>query len=158
MVKQIFLIHFKCFPIKFRKFPIFETHFRFSNLKKEYLGKSPHEKWFFVRKINSLMLIVFGCEFMEANYKPSIRSLTPVYLIANYFGLLVYTLYYYRNDPFRALEPTPAAGLYLPVCLANNLSLRIYIKLIIFFFNLIGLSIVHYYNDSINMQTISIYV
>lgn len=41
--------------------------------------------------------------------------------MTNYFGLLSYTLYYYRNNIYRALEPTPAAGLYLPVpTLANN--------------------------------------
>lgn len=52
---------------------------------------------------------------MTPTYRPSLKTLIPAYLISNYLGLLIYTLYYYRNDPFRALQATPASGLYIPV-------------------------------------------
>lgn len=134
------------------------SKFRFSKQKKEYLAKSPHDKWFFVRNINTFMLTLFGCEFMEANYKFSIRSMTVVYLMVNYFGLLIYTLYYYWNDPYRALESTPASGVYLPVGLANNWTIEFLHQVKKILFLIIGLSIVHYNSEFINEQTISIYV
>lgn len=89
--------------------------FNFKDFKREYLAKSPLEKWFFVRSVNVFAFEVIGTQFMKDDYKIHFQTFIPLYLMVNYFSLLIYTLFYYRNEPFRALQSTPMCGLMVPV-------------------------------------------
>lgn len=88
---------------------------RLKNVKQNFAAMTPLEKWKFVRKIHWFLLRVVGVEFMDRNYRISIRSTIPIYLQANYYILLVYTLFYYRYKPLKGLIATPALGFYVPV-------------------------------------------
>lgn len=61
------------------------------------------------------MLSVVGCEVVEPNYKPNLKTLIPMYMQANYFILLAYTCYYYWDKPFFALIGSAASGIFVPV-------------------------------------------
>lgn len=101
-VKQTFFLNLFC---------------RLFNLKDEYLAKSPYKKWLFVRNGLAFVLSTCGCNALDPHYKTSFRALINVYVFLNYFGLLIYTLYYYRDDPFRALQATAPIGFMAPVSL-----------------------------------------
>lgn len=79
------------------------------------MKKSPLDKWLFVRKINVWMFKVGGCVFMEPNFKPSFLTLIPAWVQLNYYILAIYTIYYYLDDPKRALVATIPLGRYVPV-------------------------------------------
>lgn len=79
------------------------------------MKKCPLDKWLFVRKVNILMFKVGGCNFMEPNYKPSILTVIPAWVQLSYYILAIYTIYYYIDDPKRALVATTPLGLYTPV-------------------------------------------
>lgn len=61
------------------------------------------------------MFKVGGCNFMEPNYKPSILTAIPAWVQLSYYVLAIYTIYYYIDDPKRALAATTPLGLYAPV-------------------------------------------
>lgn len=94
----------------------------FESLKKKFLAKDPLEKWNYVRNINSFLLKVIGCDFLNGNYTYTLNTLLPVFLFVDYFCLMLYTLYYYRNEPLKALESTPMAGIMFPVCIFRTYS------------------------------------
>lgn len=52
-----------------------------------------------------------GCDFVEDDYQVTSRTWIP----SDYVILMMYTLYYFRNDPIRGLMGTPATGLIFPV-------------------------------------------
>lgn len=85
-------------------------HSRYKSPKQRYLEKTPYEKWLFVRNINVFMLGVVGCEVVEPNYKPNLKTLIPMYMQVNYFVLLAYTCYYYWDKPFFPLVGSAASG------------------------------------------------
>ena len=87
----------------------------FKKVKQNYLAKNPRQKWLYVRNLNALTVKFIGCQFMETNFKLRIESFIPMYLAVNYFTLLLYTLYYYRTEPFRALQAIPPSGFFIPV-------------------------------------------
>lgn len=109
MVKRIIFIYTKL--LKF----LLLIWLRFRKVKQNYLAKSPLEKWNFVRQINYKLLSVIGVQFMQADYKMHANTFIGVYLVLNYYILMIYTWYYYRNDPYRALISTPALGTFVPV-------------------------------------------
>lgn len=88
---------------------------KFEHLKEEYLGRSPLEKWLYVRQLNIFLLKLVGVQFMEANYKFHWKTWIPMYLGLNYFTLSIYTGYYYWGEPFKALQSTTMSGLMVPV-------------------------------------------
>lgn len=79
------------------------------------MGKNPRGKWLAYRRINIIIMKIIGSHFMEPGFKLQLISWIPLGLVLNYSILLIYTLYYYRNEPFKALQATPAAGLIIPV-------------------------------------------
>lgn len=81
------------------------------------MAKSPLEKWRSFRQLHCFILRLIGVEFMEDDYKMSVNILIPIYLEANYYILLIYTLYHYRHEPFKALTPTPFLAIFVPVSL-----------------------------------------
>lgn len=89
--------------------------FNFEVYKQKYLNKSPLDKWLLIRHFNIFLLKSLGVQFMETNYKLHFKSWIPMYLGANYFSLLLYTLYYYRKSPYKVLQGTPMCGLLIPV-------------------------------------------
>lgn len=101
----------------------------FESLKKKFLAKDPLEKWNYVRNINSFLLKVIGCDFLNGNYTYTLNTLLPVFLFVDYFCLMLYTLYYYRNEPLKALESTPMAGIMFPVCIFTTYSSKCFFKL-----------------------------
>lgn len=78
---------------------------------------SPIEKWQFIHKIHRFLLKMFGVEGTRADYKPNINTLLPISIMFDYWMLLLYTLFHYRNEPLIALVSTPSIGIYAPVCL-----------------------------------------
>lgn len=76
---------------------------------------SPFEKYDVVYQFNVLVYKLYGVEFMDPNLRLTLRSWIPAYLQANYYGLLAYSIFYYRNDPINLLKATPAAGVMVPV-------------------------------------------
>lgn len=97
------------------KFSLAIICLRFKKLKHNYLAKTPLEKWHFIRQINYKLLKVVGVQIMRSDYKVHAKTFIGVYLVLNYYILMVYTWYYYRNDLFRALISTPALGTFVPV-------------------------------------------
>lgn len=89
--------------------------FDFNCVKQKYLAKSPLTKWIYVRQLNVFLMKLVGVEFMESNYEFNWKTWIPMYLGVNFFGLMVYTGYYYSNQPFRALQPTVITGIMVPV-------------------------------------------
>lgn len=79
------------------------------------MEKNPYEKYYFVRDIHATLLNLVGVDIADENYKMNVRTLIPIYVEVNYLSLLVYTLIHYRNEPFKALIATPAAGILIPV-------------------------------------------
>lgn len=98
-----------------------EMKFRYSlqKIKEAYLAKTPFEKWNLVRSVNIWSLTPIGCQLMEANFQIHSKSYIPIYLGINYFSLMVYTLYYYRHQPLKALQATPVLGIAIPVSLIS---------------------------------------
>lgn len=89
-------------------------------MKSVYLAKSPIEKWQYVHKINTFLLKMFGVEYTNAKYKPNFTSMLPISIQLDYWILLCYTVFYYRNEPVIALVPTPSVGIYVPVSVINS--------------------------------------
>lgn len=85
------------------------------NIKKAYSAMNPLEKWEFFRQIHCKLLQVVGVHFMDDKYKIHINTIFPIYLQLNYYILMVYTLFFYRNDLFHALISTTALGFFIPV-------------------------------------------
>lgn len=85
--------------------------------KEQFMAKTPLDKWKFFRKMHILILRLVGVQFMVEDYKINVFTIIPILLEANYYVLLVYTLYHYRNEPFKALIPTPFLGIFVPVSL-----------------------------------------
>lgn len=77
---------------------------------------SPMEKWQCIHKINQFLLKMFGVDYTNAMYKSNFNTLLPLFIQFDYWILLCYTLFYYRNEPLVALVPTPSVGIYVPVC------------------------------------------
>lgn len=91
----------------------------FKRFKQNFLAKSPRQKWLYVRNFNAFIMKFVGCQFMESNFKLRIESFIPIYLAVNYFTLLLYTLFYYRHEPFRAVQATIASAFFIPVTLSE---------------------------------------
>lgn len=88
---------------------------RLMNWKINYLNKSPYQKWAYVFEIHRWLGSCIGCDFMDSYYKVSLNTWLPAIILADYFILMVYTLWYFRHDMFRGLMATPANGLIFPV-------------------------------------------
>lgn len=95
----------------------FSILFRLKRFKQTYMEKNPYEKCYFVRDIHAYLVNLVGLHVVDVNYKMSIKSFISIYVEVNYLSLLVYTVIYYRNEPFKALIATPAAGFLIPVSL-----------------------------------------
>lgn len=91
---------------------------KLKNIKHNFSSQSPLEKWKFFRQIHFILLRLIGLEFMDENYKMNIKTLIPIYLEVKYYVLLIYTLYHYRNEPFKALISTLFVGIFVPVSLS----------------------------------------
>lgn len=98
---------------------------RIKNLKQNYLAKSPFKKWSFVCGINKSVARIIGCDFWEDDYEVTLRSLIPGTIILDYIISLMYTFYYFRNDPVRCLMATASMGIVLPASYMITLSLYI---------------------------------
>lgn len=83
--------------------------------KRRFSKKSPYQKFIFVRDCNNMLLSVVGCNFMHPKYRKSVLTLIPATLIVDYFALMFYTIYYYREHTLQALRSTTLASLILPV-------------------------------------------
>lgn len=90
----------------------FHYFYIFSNITKKFLTKSPREKSLFFRKCISSTLGAYGCNFLD---KQSTWGVIPAILQFHYFAIMIYTIFYYRNDPVEAVKATSGLGLYLPV-------------------------------------------
>lgn len=108
--KGMFFLHFKCS----RYLTVSKKYFRF---KRSFLAKRPHEKWMFIRQIHYHMCKVVGVEFMKCNYKMNINTIIPLYLQVDYYVLLVYSMFYYKNEPIKVLMATTILGFFIPVSL-----------------------------------------
>lgn len=87
----------------------------YKNRKEEFLAKNSQEKWLTVHRVNVVLLKFIGVQFMESDYKLHLQTLIPAYLLINFFTLLFYTMYYYRHEPFSALQATPVCGIIIPI-------------------------------------------
>lgn len=76
---------------------------------------NPFEKWIFIRELHSTVLKIVGAQFMDQNYRIHLNTCLPIFIQFNYYSLLFYTLFYYRNEPQRALMATPIMGFFIPV-------------------------------------------
>lgn len=85
--------------------------------KKNYMKKTPYEKWYFVRHIHMMLVKLIGVDVMNDNYEVNIKTLIPILVEVNFLCLLTYTLIHYRNEPFKALIATPPIGILIPVSL-----------------------------------------
>lgn len=81
------------------------------------MEKSPYDKCRFVYDIHASLVNLVGLHVVDKNYKMNVRTLIPIYVEVNYLSLLIYTLIHYKNEPFKALIATPAAGIIIPVSL-----------------------------------------
>lgn len=97
-------------------FQIFQWFFRLKNLKREYLAKTPLEKWRYICGINAGLGKIIGCDYVALNYKLSWRSFVPVPILLDYFISCLYTMYSFRDDPVRSLMSTPVIAIIIPVC------------------------------------------
>lgn len=61
------------------------------------------------------MLKAIGVQFMDPKYKMHLNTISPIFLQISFFSLLIYTIYYYRNEPLKAIHPSPALGFFVPV-------------------------------------------
>lgn len=52
---------------------------------------------------------------MHPKFKLNFLTAVPGLLVADYGILMIYTLYYYRDDFFKALEATTFSGIVFPV-------------------------------------------
>lgn len=91
-------------------------NFRFTKVKRNYLAKNPLEKCDLIYRIHAFLFKFLGVHIVVANFKPNINTLIPIYLVVNYFTLLIYTWYHYRNEFFNILITTPFFGVFVPVC------------------------------------------
>lgn len=89
--------------------------FDFNGSKEKYLSENPLEKWLYVRRFNVFLMKLIGVEFMEPDYKFNWKTLIPMYLGLNFFCLMLYTCYYFRDEPYKALQPTAVTGIMVPV-------------------------------------------
>lgn len=87
----------------------------FQKIKEKYLAKTSREKWELIRNINVYFLDFMGAGFMESNYKIDFKTYIPGIAAVHFVCLLLYTLYFYRHDPFRALQSTCVIGIIVPV-------------------------------------------
>lgn len=88
---------------------------RIKNFKADFLAKSPYQKWITVRKFNMYLLKLTGTHAMLPDWEKGIRLLIPLWLETNMLTLMIYTIFYYRNDPLKALDPTTLISLMVPV-------------------------------------------
>lgn len=89
------------------------TYFR--NLKKEYLLKNPREKWEFVRDVNIVPLSFLGFDFMSPNFELDWKAAIPVFVGLDYIISMFYAMFYYKNEPLRAMQSTPQLAVAIPV-------------------------------------------
>lgn len=79
------------------------------------MAKSPLEKWLFYRRIHSGLLKIIGVEFMEEDYRINALTFIPIFMQVLYYILMIYSMYYYRNQPKIAILSTILIGFFIPV-------------------------------------------
>lgn len=92
----------------------------FSSFKQKFSNKSPHEKFLLVKSVNAFLLQFIGVDVMQDDFKIRFETWIPAYLCVNYFSLMFYSIYYYWDDPFRAIQSTPNSGQVIPVRFHNQ--------------------------------------
>lgn len=87
----------------------------FVAFKEEIRHRSPLGKWNFVRNGARGFLIWIGLHVVDEKFKVNLLSILPGLLILDYFVLLLYTFYVYKDDLMRALQPLCLVGMGAPV-------------------------------------------
>ena len=112
------IISFFCilsWPAAIKTIHLLKLYFRIKGFKADFFAKSPHQKWITVRKFNMFLLKLTGTHIMLPDWEKGIRLLIPAWLETNMFTLMLYTMFYYRNDPIKALDATTIISLMVPV-------------------------------------------
>lgn len=89
---------------------------KYTKFKENFLLKSPYEKWLLIRNSSTFLLQFIGCNVMDPNFKRNIVTVVPALLALGYAISMFYTLFYYRDQPMRALQCLPSIGIIVPVC------------------------------------------
>lgn len=85
-------------------------------LKVNYLRKTPREKWIFLRNIGVFLTRITGVAVLDPNYKIRWYSYIPITLFVDLFASLIYTLWYFADDPLRSIQAVPLIlGVLAPV-------------------------------------------
>lgn len=91
----------------------------YRTMKLNYLKKNPFEKYLVFRSIIIFLMRIFGCSIILDDFEITVVTIFPGFLVFDYFILMLYTVFRYREQPFRALQATPIFGIVFPVILSN---------------------------------------
>lgn len=80
-----------------------------------FLKKRPYEKWLNVAKIVIFSGRLIGVPIMDKKYKVYWYSWLTVFIAMSYFAAVFYTMWYYADEPLKALQSTVIAGIIIPV-------------------------------------------
>lgn len=97
------------------------------SIKENYLNRSSKGKWLFIRNIGIVILKMTGVPILDPHYKVNWWSYGCAVGGINYSISLLYTLWYYADQPMRALQPFVLLGVLIPVSIIriNCESIRI---------------------------------
>lgn len=111
---------------------------KYKTLKREYLARTPREKWKFVRNVGRFLLIVVGVPVLNAKFYLDWYSFVPLAAIIDFFASTLYTFWHLADEPIKALLPISCFGIVIPVntdivllhstsaCEYNSFSLRVF--------------------------------
>lgn len=94
---------------------MFDYWRKYINDKQPIIEKAPKEQWIFVRNIGSIVLSLAGLDILNPKFKLYWLSYLPGFAIVEFTSLLLYTLYLYRADLWRAIQPVCIIGILVTV-------------------------------------------
>lgn len=94
----------------------------FIAFKEEIRHRSPRGKWDFVRNTARGFLFWIGIHIVDEKFKVNLLAILPGLVMLDYFVLLLYTFYVYKDDVMRALQPLCLVGMGAPVRVVNKLT------------------------------------
>lgn len=88
---------------------------KYQSLKRNYLNRSPRQKWKFVQTLGIYILKPSGVTFLDPNFKLYWNTYIPILLCIEMVVSYLYTVWYYIDTPVKAILIWSEIGLLVPV-------------------------------------------
>lgn len=87
----------------------------YERIKADYIKRSPKGKWIFIRDFAIPLLKIIGLAILDPNFKVWWYSYFSIVVYINFFSSLIYTIWYYSDDPIQACRVFTLFGVAISV-------------------------------------------